>query len=445
MTTKLKLILVTIAACVLVACGGGGGGGAGAVDAPGPQGPKLLGTGFDPDVAVNANGVGYAAWEERVGDNFAVFSSTFREGRWAPAQRISRDDGAPVQAVNVEIVVLPNGEALAVWQQDAPPSTAEAIMFSRTDGGVWKEATLLQTAVFEISDLKLVADGQGNAAVIWRQTDVQNGPRTIQAAVFGFGAEAFLPTETISLNGAHSPDIAIDTNGNALAVWVQRNNNTGFDTIRARPYAAGGDWGEEVEINPGEGLNSRIPRVAVGVNGAASVVWERDFADGVRLRKASNFLAGNWANTIDLNGAATALKPEVVLDHLGITTVVWLQIVGGGQEQLVFSRGEDVLSPAEKLENINPPQSAEAHQLAVDAAGRVMAVWTRDEGESFITQISRLDPATGKWGAPYRIESEDVSHIAVPALAMNAGSLALVVWVQGALLPSFNIKADAFQ
>lgn len=190
------------------------------------------------DVAFNAGGSGYALWQQREGANFVVFASRYRDGQWAPAQRVS-DADANGDAFGVQVVVLPDGEALAAWQQVSAGKLSVAV--KRTSNGLWPDDGIaIESDLDDLNALEMVADSHGKAALVWHQT--KGTAAEIRGAVFhegNFGASEAISAD--STRSAHSPNVAIDAEGRVVAVWAQLNGASGLETIRASTYT-GGAW-----------------------------------------------------------------------------------------------------------------------------------------------------------------------------------------------------------
>ena len=84
---------------------------------------------------------------------------------------------------------------------------------------------------------------------------------------------------------AKPSDIAVDSKGNAVAVWYQYDGT--FYRICASRYVSGSDWGTPVYLEANTGSASS-PQVAMDSAGGATAVWCQ--SDGARLNI--------WANTI---------------------------------------------------------------------------------------------------------------------------------------------------
>lgn len=448
---SMKLIMAALSACVLMACGGGGGGDASTAMAW--QGAQLLEAGpptiTDLHVSINADGLGHAVWSQQIpGEDSLVFASAYRNGIWQPGQQISTSV-APVFASEAQVVTLPDGEALAVWQQGT--TQGDRVAFSRTVNGVWMDAGLLQSnGGDEGTGLKMVSDGHGRAIAVWKGGTAVT---QVRGAIFRNGA--FGPVQNIS--GVQTDvldiDVAIDDAGNALVVWAQHSAQAGVETVFSRA-AVDGSWKDVLELNPNATKNAENPQVAVGLNGTASVVWEEDNDAKLNGRRATNFLTGQWAFTFlglgASGGAGHVDVPQVLLDKAGITTVVWSHGTAGPQgvvRSLRSARGKG--SDPFTFDKVELLESAEAQQMraAIDANGRVMVVWSHEEigGVRATALANVLDPASGRWGNPEPINDNTGHSGHFISLAMNARGQAISAWTTKPVANVRNAVANVFK
>lgn len=447
-----SLIVSLMTACLLAACGGGGGAGQEPV-AMAWQGARFVEGGpldsKNVSVSINADGLGHAVWEQRAGsDPLVIFASAYRDGVWQPGLQISTKV-PPVFASHPQVVTLPDGEAVAVWQQGV--TNSDLVGFSRTVDGVWQTPTLLPASGGEEgSELKMVADGRGGAIAVWL-----GGAATtvVRAAVFRDGA--FGPVREISdgQDDASEIDVAIDADGNALVVWAQHSTVAGRHTISARPCVTGA-WREIVELNPSATAVSANPRVAIGTGGTASVVWEEGNYARLNGRRATDFRTGQWAFTflgLDASGGNGAVGvPGVVLDAAGVTTIVWAHSSPGPEGEVVnlrSARGKG--SEPFVFDKVESLESAEGQSLraGVDGGGRVLAIWSHEDiGGARITMFTNvLDPATGQWSSPRQIGDDTGDASRFVSLALNARGQAIAAWSTRPVAGAHNTVANVFK
>ena len=142
-------------------------------------------------------------------------------------------------------------------------------------------------------------NSNGNAVAIWRTSPaivLSNAlTSTIQVAIKPSGKNWGTPT-TISTPGdsANEPDVAMSTNGNAMAVW--RDITQGV--IQASYYTAKSKtWSAPGTISfPPAGTESVGPNVTIDSKGNAIVIWQETNGD-INVRR---FVQGTWLSVTTL-------------------------------------------------------------------------------------------------------------------------------------------------
>lgn len=454
MKSKLKLILASLSAAVLMACGGGGGGGAGDGGGGGVSAATRsfgtaeiistagseAGTG---DVALAADGSGYAVWIEDVGGFKVVRARRFLNGvPQEPVVTVSSNPAA-VEARAPQVALSAGGEAVAVWTEKTLLGGGVAVKGARTqNNGKWEAPVLVQPldGATEVVDLDVVGNGQGLALAVWSR-EVAQDTFTVFGAGFtnGPAGGGFLDDEKINpgTTSAQFPSVAMNASGQALVAWVQSSGGPdGVNRIRVRPYANNALSNDIFEFNGGQ-VDANFPKVAVASDGRATVVWEQSDGNGgqaVGFVTSTNFLAGaitSWRPVKTLPSVEGVEKPAVALDSQGVSTVVW--IAGSTVRASRFSVDP---TPSEALETDDAGDSFQSI-VATDAAGVVVVLWLQDVNPTLTARTkpfaNRFNPATGKWGQPERIDAGvDADQVSVQnlSLSMNASGQALALWTR---------------
>ena len=173
--------------------------------------------------------------------------------------------GSPELAMDLE------GNAIALWEG------AHAVWAKRfTPNAGWGSPALLQSG--DLGDPVVSVNGKGVAAAVWLQLD---GPgSTLRAARFepttGWrGAQTVVQSDRGPDDLIHSPDVAIDDNGNAIAVWAQQRSTTD-QRVWASRFTLGTGWGAATAIESRGGGRSYMPKVGSDRNGNAIAIWRRE-------------------------------------------------------------------------------------------------------------------------------------------------------------------------
>ena len=436
------LVAALGASLLIVACGGGGGGGSGSGGVPiAPQAwqvAQLLeatdNQAGDVDVSINANGTGYAVWQQLNGGERDIFSSVYRDGAWQPAKPVTE---ANADAFDPQVAVLPDGEALAIWRQKIPLQGTDGVFFNKTVGGLWQGAQFLQNEEGDVNEnsLQLLADAQGNAMAVWsRKVVPATNPASSRIFASAYRSNAFEQVAqqvNFGTNDATNPDIAIDAQGNVLAVWDQLTAPNNVYRIFARPNSEG-FWKDDFVISdPNENLNGRAPSLAAGANGSAIVAWHT--AGGIiNANVATNFMNKDWRGTGLGDTPVTGVNAgaRVAIDLQGNATIVWQKTEGAVSNiygKQIAPNGQSTLP---KKIDVDDAGNAGSARVASDASGRSIVVWEQSNGARIDLMSSRLLPGSTEWLAPELIENENAGSAGFPALAVNSKGQAIAAWEQ---------------
>ena len=182
----------------------------------------------------------------------------------------------------------------------------------------------------------VAAQKQGAAVTLIERADMLLGTGLVggimrnngrYTAAEGWGAPVLIPGSKGS-----RPDVAIDPNGNAIAVWNQLDGARP-QNIRASRFTPTGGWttAELIEQSD-DGYDPSNARVAFDAIGDAIAIWNQcGYADcpGNDIWANRFTLGGGWgtAEVIE-GGAGSAGSPEIGFDANRDATVVWHQSDG---------------------------------------------------------------------------------------------------------------------
>lgn len=127
-----------------------------------------------------------------------------------------------------------NGQAVLVWPQANGPSTD--IMASHYVAGVWSTAQLIDALPGNAAEPHVAVDGQGNAMAIWQQIDDKGRLGIFYARYVAKTASWTTATAhevgAAPYNASH-PRVAADAAGNVLATWNLEYGTNGTVTVSA--------------------------------------------------------------------------------------------------------------------------------------------------------------------------------------------------------------------
>lgn len=377
---------------------------------------------------------------------------------WLPDQALEADD--PGTGLDYSYVYSPDiamdsrGYAYAVWNDFAPTATT-ARAAVHPPGSVWNDPVTLQSATTE--NLHVSAGDNGAAVAVWQNDEEAAVYATVREPGGGDsggpGGGWNRPISLSTVAGATTPRIAVDDDGDAIAVWQQ-----GSDIIMASNRPAGGapldprdGWTDPVPLST-SGATAVEPQVGVDAHGDAVAAWlEGSSGNHVVKVKERSRDTGAWGTATSLSTSGSSEMQLAVGDD-GTAAAIWLQAPANSIQAYVRPAGDQwPASPAPELLASSLTVFVSALPLprvAVDAAGNVFAVW-REDGKSQKTVEIQADvrpagpgktfesPPTGisardvepKPGEPESGEKWSAAYD--PRVAAAGNGKAVAVWEMG--------------
>jgi hypothetical protein len=223
---------------------------------------------FDPQVTIDSKGNAMVAWIQVEGfyAPFSIYSRCYSAGAWEAITWLSY---AGSYGISLQIASGGNGDAIVVWGQKYMSGPWVIFAMSYSDG-IWGEARCLGGAQAG-GNPQVAMDGNGNAIVVWKMLNDPINEMEIYSMRFSAGV---WETETIlnSAGGALNPQVAIDSKGNAMAVW-QQGDNLGQQKIYAKRFFSGAITPDTVSSKP-------ILSSAKPTDGKVNLVWTEPASNG---------------------------------------------------------------------------------------------------------------------------------------------------------------------
>ena len=345
---------------------------------------------LNPQIAFDSNGNAMAVWQQDDGTRTNIWANSFDSSTntWQTAELIEIDNAG--DAFSPQIAFDSNGNAMAVWSQD--DGTQTNIWANRFDSSTntWGTAELIEADAGSAFSPQIAFDSNGNAMAVWYQHD---GTRTnILANRFDSSTNTWGTAELIETDdagNAEAPQIAFDSNGNAMAVWQQENSSQKWDIWANRFNSGNTIWGTAVLIETGTG-GGYDPQIAIDSNDKALVVWNQYEGNPV-VGSPNNVISRIWMNHFNGTSWGTALRID--------------NGTGGG---------------------------AFRQQISIDINNNAIVVWhQKDANNHDIRSIwaNHFNGDTNNWGTAVLIESGE-GNANSPQIAIDSNDKALVVWWQ---------------
>jgi len=373
-------------------------------------------------------------------------------GQWGTAEL--RETHEPEDSLEAQIAVDGEGNAIVVFRQsDGDYFRAWAVRHT-PDG--WEDPVCIHSDDPECIEsnvagdaglLQVAADPLGNAVVVWQQlVDGDEERLTIWSNRFtigtGWGDAGPIETDT---NDLARPQVAMDAHGNAIVVWQR------FDGVRSSIWSnrqtSTGAWGESQPVEVREG-DAFFPQVAVDLEGNAIAVWEQK-TDGPHFDIwANRYLASTqkWLDAvrIETEDAGDAERPQIAMDANGNAIAVWVQ--SGGDRAGIWSNRYVAKAGWRAGAPIGPTGlgSARSPQVATSPDGDAVAVWVQFDGVQDSAYSNRYT-ASGGWGRSQAIEDDDELRAQGPQVALDFAGNAVAVWSQDNDDLSFDVWSNTLE
>jgi hypothetical protein len=338
---------------------------------------------------------------------------------WLSAQGLSPSGQ---QAADVQLAVNPNGSAVAVWDARAGSSwvvTAAA----RPYGGTWGPAQPLSGPLAGGPGLPDVAiDGEGNAVAVWNVAAATPPATAVQTAVLPAATGVWRPSVTLA-EGASGAQVAMDAAGTAVAGW----NSSAANTVQVRVRATGtAVWSDAERVAPTGATNVAL---AANAGGTFAAAWTSGTGVGATVRPPG----GAWGAQELVPGGVAAQPPlRIGLDPQGNAYLLQSAAPSYGQSLLQGavrpSRGP--WGGFQRISTAGAGPVADV-QLAVTGQGEALAAWDQPPGGSGASRafVSSRPAGGSAWGAPQGISPTGQAG-GVAGLAANASGAAVLGWVR---------------
>ena len=221
------------------------------------------------------------------------------------------------------VAMNPAGVAYAVWRDPAGSGFVQAA--ARPAGGVWQPPVTLSTADWNSWEPQVALNAAGDAVAVWEATpagELTEDHAVVQAAARSAHAVTRFWQAPVNLSApgrTGSPEVALDPAGDAVAVWEDYDPSSSNDVVRAatRP-AASGAWQAPIMLSAADQNNSFSPQIALDSAGDALAVWQ--CGDGFNFSGAARAAEGTatsgvWQAPVDISApgcVATAHVPDVL-------------------------------------------------------------------------------------------------------------------------------------
>lgn len=383
-----------------------------------------------PQEAMASNGDAIVVWQQFDGGHDSVYSRMYVGGVWGPVTLVEHGTG---DAWSPQVAMNDQGNAIVVWQQ-YDGSSHLSLYAKCLTSGIWGPVKLLEYASGDAWSPQVALDCSGNSVVVWTQYD-SSSHLSVYARQFSSGSWGPVTALENGNGNAWSPQVAMDCNGNTIVVWSQLDG-----TFHMNVYAkclSSGTWGAVTSLKAGSG-EATSARIAMDCNGNAIAVWSQTWwpSDGGQELSgiyADHFSSGAWGTPklLEKNSVNNNLyAPEIAINDKGEATAVWIWRASLDFRAVhVASYSSGAWGPVKELASVFGGVSSA--QVAMASNGDAIVVWAGNDDSAGVSH-SRIDAVRfngSNWSAAMLLDS-GTGDASAPQVAMDSNGNAIAVWEQ---------------
>ncbi len=199
---------------------------------------------------------------------------------------IDLSDGPANDAYGAQVAVAVDGATTVVWYRSNGSNNIVQARTRPAGSGTFGGVVDLSAPGQSASGAQVAVGVDGATTVVWYRWNGVNN--IVQARTRPAGSGTFGVAVDLSATGQHSSgaQVAVGVDGATTVVWRRRNDGVNSIVQASTRPAGSGTFGGAVDLSA-TGLNAVAPQVAVGVDGAVTVVWRRNGPTYSRIQEST--------------------------------------------------------------------------------------------------------------------------------------------------------------
>lgn len=334
---------------------------------------------------------------------------------WQPPVIISNPEQ---QEVVQEIALDPNGNAVAVWRNASLLLIQAA---TKLFGEPWSAPETISNLTGGVYEYPLVrVDAQGNAIVVWSESLL--GANQLSSAVKIFGQPWSSPNVVPGSTNVSAYDLALDPNGNATVVF---DNAQVASEVFSNARTLLGSWGTAVQIS-NVGAVATEPTIAVDSNGNVIASWIDQVNSNIIAATKPFGMPWQLPGQIIITGARLDFPASLIsVNATGDAMVIAVNNNGAVTTFKPFNQAWQ--TPQQIPGSMNVIINNAFPGIGLDNEGNAIAVWYNTSGAlSLSTQLSGQAWSTGQTfstpATPHPILTS------IPSISIDPCGLVLFGW-----------------
>ena len=410
---------------------------------------------FNPKVAIDTKGNALAVWMQEDGTRFDIWASRYSKATgWGAPTLIENNNIS--SAYQPQVTFDNSGNAIAIWSQSTDISLHKNIWVNRYDkNNGWGQASLLGKELNPLNNHEgngnslsphIEMDQEGNAFAVWHQFDGER--RDIWSSRYD-KETGWRQAEMIqnTLKGyVGDIDLTIDVDGNAHAIWHQRDKTIGISSIWFNQYNKDTGWGEASLVENNDAFRASTPKITIDRDGNALAIWQQGSSDNDNIWSSRYTKDSGWSDAILLSTDSNKNKDDaeghkLTMDKEGNAFALWSR-EDDDEVAILWAKIFNKNTGWGESKQIGTVESIGRAEVSFDNTGNALALWSGYiEGKSDV-YAKRYNKTSG-WGETQSFGSNDYIHSVDIALGSNGKAFA--VWVQSKDFVEQTILAKEFK
>lgn len=330
-------------------------------------------------------------------------------------------------AENLSLALNNSNQAVCVWlKENASSDDIVQAAYSLNGGAGWSSAVSISSAGEDVNiSPQSALNDSGQALAVWGSDPAVGNDRILASYSADSGSSWSSPVEIAVSPDAESfsaLNIAFNNDGHAIAVWLYY-----YNVYASSSSDGGASWSSPVQLSGG----AYVDDLHADLNdaGQAVVVWENNN----RIQAVYSVNSGSsWSAVSNLSKAGqVCVDSKVSINSSGRAVAIWRNASLTNKIQADYSADggaswlgtDDIITLSETF--------SIGQQIALNDAGRAVAVWIRREGAYFIVKAVYSTDGGASWlpDSAYAL-SLTGQNASRPLLALDAAGWSTVIWVR---------------
>lgn len=345
-----------------------------------------------------------------------AFSPEYKKG-W-DTNIVTIDEDANDSFLTPDIAVNGKNEAAVIYTGEGSSTNYVFARFFDPGSG-WGNIEGLTSSSVYYNSPDIDINNDGNAVAVWKYG---GAPSTVEACFWD--GSIWDSAQTLHSDTSFAPSVKIDSYSNAIA--VMENDGATEGGIFTHYYSGG--WDSQY-YRLDTSTDADEPRLAMNSEGVTMMIWKDSieyYIKGAVYMPSFGWSSWDAPSSVGIIHESTVYpdNPQVAINDSNAAVIVWTDNDSGGVYAMYNSEIGTPGQAPEKIDNSSGyPFGA---NVAIDEGGVAMAVWTDDNG----VYACKYDPAINEWEEPLRIDGGGQFANSMAQIAMDDSGNATVVWNQ---------------